>query len=162
MLLNTSATCIVIFNWGMTRWLALFTSWKAFNPLVTSIIGITMQEKSRSNKRSSLKKQRTRAFYSQGGVCYYCNQPMWNKKPQELTSQYPISSGQAQFLRCTGEHLESHSEGGSSGSINIVAACWYCNQNRHRRKNKLSPENFGKHARRRLSKGAWHGLNLAG
>ncbi|MFK7829412.1 MAG: HNH endonuclease [Congregibacter sp.] len=85
---------------------------------------------------------------------------MWNESPHELTSRYAISSGQAQHLQCTGEHLERHSTGGSSGSKNIVAACLYCNQTRHKRNIDLPPVSYKKHVRNRLSKGAWHGLIL--
>lgn len=115
-----------------------------------------------ANHRKSLKSPRTHAFHSQHGRCYYCNQPMWNNNPLELISRFRISLGQALLLRCTGEHLISHSEGGASGNNNIVAACWYCNQQRHRRKNIHSPECFRKHIRKRLSEGRWHGLKLTG
>ncbi len=151
MLLSTSDTCVVIFNWGMTKLVTLLTRRKAFHRLVASIIGITMQEKSKSKRRPSLKNPRTRAFKSQGGKCYYCNQPMWKKSAQELTSRYSISPGQANFLRCTGEHLIAHCEGGSSSRSNIVAACLFCNTKRHARKKALSPDQYKNYVTHRLS-----------
>ncbi len=160
MLLDTSVTCVVIFNWGMTVWLTLVTRRKAFNRLVASIIGITMQENPRARRRPPLKKVRSQAFRAQGGVCYYCNQPMWMKSEQELTSRYPITAKQAKLLQCTGEHLVAYSEGGNSRHMNIAAACLYCNRNRHRGKKSFTPDRFQQLARRRLSKGAWHGMRL--
>ncbi|MCP5128930.1 MAG: HNH endonuclease [Pseudomonadales bacterium] len=119
-----------------------------------------MHEKSRSKRGHPLKKPRTHAFKAQGGKCYYCNQPMWMKSEQELTSRYSITAKQAKLLQCTGEHLVAHSEGGSSNQMNIAAACLYCNMNRHRGKKSFTPDRFQQLARRRLSKGAWHGLKL--
>jgi hypothetical protein len=110
--------------------------------------------------RKPLKKPRVRAFTYQGGYCYYCNQPMWNQSPEELTFRYRLSSKQALLLRCTGEHLHAHSEGGSNHSGNIVAACHFCNQTRHKRKKPLPPETYRGHVRKQLSKGKWHGLSL--
>lgn len=121
-----------------------------------------MQEKSRSKRRLPLKNPRTRAFKAQGGKCYYCNQPMWMKSEQELTSRYPITAKQAKLLKCTGEHLEPHSEGGSSSQMNIVAACWFCNTKRHARKTAPTPDLYKLMVTRRLFKGAWHGLRLTG
>lgn len=159
LLLNATNTCVVISNWGMTIRSASFTRWKAFDPLVTPIFGTTMKKKLKTTRRTSLKGPRTRAFISQNGMCYYCNQPMWNKTPLELVSRYHISSAQARSLRCTGEHLVSYSKGGKSGT-NIVAACQFCNHHRHRRKSEPSPDEFIQHVRKRLSNGRWHGLKL--
>jgi 5-methylcytosine-specific restriction endonuclease McrA len=114
-----------------------------------------------ANRPKSLKYPRTHAFYSQHGKCFYCNQPLWKESPIELTSRYPISSGKAKLLQCTGEHLVPHSEGGPASTANTVAACWYCNRKRHARKKVLSPERFREFVRKRLSIGVWHGLNIA-
>ena len=113
-----------------------------------------------ANYRKSLKNPRSQAFHAQHGRCYYCNQPMWTKTPLELVSRFRINQSQAKLLQCTGEHLVSHSEGGASGNGNIVAACRYCNQNRHRRKKVPTPENYRKYVRQRLSKSKWHGILL--
>ena len=162
MLLSTSDTCVVIFNWGTTKQVTLLTRRRAFYRLVASIIGITMQEKSRPKKRPYLKKPRTRAFKAQGGICYYCNQPMWNRSEQELTSRYPISVEQAKDLRCTGEHLHPYAAGGTANKRNIVAACLFCNRKRHEKSVALSPSKYKKYVKHALSRGAWHGLRLTG
>lgn len=114
-----------------------------------------------SRNRKSLTKPRTRAFSSQNGRCYYCNQPMWEKDPQMLASKHGITLRQAKFLQSTGEHLHAHSKGGGIGADNIVAACKYCNQHRHRRNNPPAPGDYKFLVQKRLKKGGWHGLRLA-
>jgi hypothetical protein len=135
------------FNW--------FQRYRKANLWQPKTVGVLM-----AINRNSLKKPRSHAFSSQRGRCYYCRQPMWQKQPEELTSKFPLTYGQAKMLRCTGEHLVAHGEGGSCKRKNIVAACHYCNQHRHRRKAPLSPEQFGNHVRLRLKCGRWHRLNL--
>ena len=125
------------------------------------LFGITMQENFRLKNRPFLKNPRTRAFHAQGGRCYYCKQPMWAESPDELTSQYSITRKQARLLQCTGEHLEPHSMGGSARADNIVAACRYCNEQRHRRKTVPSPGDFCTFVISRLAKDRWHGLTLS-
>jgi hypothetical protein len=150
--------------------LTLGTRRKAFNRLVTSIIGITMsvnrlplkEPATKQFRRTCLKIHRTRAFQKQHGRCYYCYQPMWNESEQELTTRFSVSPNQAKLLKYTGEHLVAHSEGGSSGHSNIVAACWFCNTRRHRRKKIPSPANYRELVIRKLSRGAWHRLRLGG
>lgn len=149
-------------SWPAYEQVTLVTRRKAFNRLVASIIGITMQEKSKSKGRQSLKNARTSAFNAQGGKCYYCNQPMWLKSVQELLSRFSISPKQARLLQCTGEHLEAHSEGGSSSQKNIVAACWFCNTKRNAGKKNRAPDQHKNHVTHRLLRGASHGLILSG
>ena len=110
--------------------------------------------------RKSLKVPRARAFKSQCGLCYYCNQPMWRTTLDELTTRYPISAKQARLLQCTAEHLIPHAEGGSCKQENIVAACLFCNRRRHNQKVPLTPDAHRDRVQRRLSCGAWHGLRL--
>ncbi|PLW66895.1 HNH endonuclease [Pseudohalioglobus lutimaris] len=110
----------------------------------------------KSKRRKSLKKPRTRAFHNQSGLCYYCQQPMWLTSPTELTVNYGITHRRAMLLRCTGEHLIAHAEGGGSNSSNIVAACLYCNRQRHRRRGDLPPARFRDFVRKRMKQGRWH------
>jgi hypothetical protein len=112
-------------------------------------------------KRKSLKHPRSSAFSVQNGFCFYCRQPMWSDDPSELSSEYNISRAQANILRCTGEHLVAYKDDGSSGKENIVAACWYCNQRRHRRKSNPSIKQYKIMIQRRLKQGRWHGLCLS-
>ena len=114
----------------------------------------------KNQQRKSLKNPRKHAFKAQQGVCYYCSQPMWTNSADELTARYPISSKQARWLQCTGEHLTPHSEGGSCAQANIVAACLYCNIGRHNRTVALAPEKYKIRVQKKLARGKWHGLVL--
>ncbi|WP_394349401.1 HNH endonuclease [Pseudohalioglobus sediminis] len=126
-----------------------------------SFIKSPPKEKSvKTQKRKSLKTSRSRAYQVQHGHCYYCHQPMWKESEQELVSRFPITSKQAQLLKCTGEHLVPHSEGGEVSQENIVAACLFCNRTRHKAGKALTSDAFKTRAQYRLSKGAWHGLRL--
>jgi len=113
-----------------------------------------------SKKRNSLKRPRLSAFSKQNGCCFYCRQPMWADDPSALVSEYGISIGDAKQLKCTGEHLIAHKDGGNSGKENIVAACWFCNKQRHNRKTDLTSEQYKKMVRNRMYQGRWHGLCL--
>lgn len=113
-----------------------------------------------ANTRKSLKKLRSIAYSKQKGCCYYCEQPMWTDDPLELSSKYELPLSKLKRLKCTGEHLVPFKDGGSSTKKNIVAACLYCNQHRHRRKTNSTPKQFEKIVLHRLRHGGWHGLRL--
>jgi 5-methylcytosine-specific restriction endonuclease McrA len=113
-----------------------------------------------TNTRKSLKILRSHAFLKQDGFCYYCKQPMWVKNPLELSSKYELPLSKLKKLKCTGEHLVAFKDGGSSTKNNIVAACSFCNQHRHRRKTNPTPEQFGKMVQYRVSRDRWHGVRL--
>ena len=104
----------------------------------------------------SLVHHRTTAFSHQSGRCHYCELPMWLDDPAEFTEKYRISSGKARLLRCTAEHLVARQDGGSDSSSNIVAACWFCNSRRHRRKVAPSPDLYKLRVRKRINQGRWH------
>lgn len=108
-----------------------------------------------SKPRISLKKPRNRAFNQQQGLCYYCGTLMWAKSPKEVISKLKVTKKQAESLMCTGEHLTAHRDGGDDSYENIVAACLYCNQKRHKRKDDLSPVKYKALVKRRLEKGRW-------
>jgi hypothetical protein len=48
-------------------------------------------------------------------------------------------------------------DGGSSARMNIVAACRYCNQLRHKRKTPPPPDRYAQLVRKRMRLGRWHG-----
>jgi hypothetical protein len=114
----------------------------------------------RKNPRKSLVKPRAQAFNRQGGRCYYCTLPMWQADPEHFAAQHGLTVRQVQALRCTGEHLVAHKDGGGAGTGNIVAACWHCNQMRHRRKTDLSPDQFKQLVGRRMERRGWHSEGL--
>jgi len=109
-----------------------------------------------SNSRKSLKKPRAFAFKKQHGRCYYCNLPMWLENSSEFAIENNLSNNQARLFKCTGEHLKPHSSGGNARISNIVAACYFCNQHRHRRKAELAPEQYKEIVQSRLASGRWN------
>ena len=111
-------------------------------------------------KRKPLKRPRNQAFQRQNGRCFYCHQPMWQENPEQYAEQYGLTLQQAELMRCTGEHLIAHKDGGSASSDNIVAACFYCNQKRHKRKVELSLDKFKALVTTRVQKKCWHGVSV--
>ncbi len=107
------------------------------------------------NSRKSLKVQRYIAYKNQNGLCYYCKHPMWKKDPSDFSKKFHTSIKLASLFQCTGEHLVPHSEGGTMKQNNIVASCKFCNQQRHRRKNILSPKEYTHFVQARIKQGRW-------
>ncbi len=104
---------------------------------------------------SKLARHRNSAYINQSGRCYYCNFPMWENDPESYAKTHNIKSSLAKFFQCTAEHLEARSDGGKNNAKNIVAACIWCNQKRHSRKNAPSPIEYRQLVQNRLSKGRW-------
>ena len=107
----------------------------------------------------ALKNIRRKKMIAQGGLCYYCAQPMWDTVTASPMPVAHNSARMAEHLRCTAEHLVPRSEGGVDSADNIVAACWLCNNSRHWRKKPPSPEAHRAHVRKRIAAGAWPGAH---
>lgn len=103
---------------------------------------------------------RNRQMKAQSGFCFYCDQPMWLQDIKRFCARHKLNREQAQFLKCTAEHLVARTDGGPDTDDNIVAACHYCNQRRHRADKVLAPDKFQMFAREELKAGRWHGLHL--
>ena len=86
---------------------------------------------------------------------------MWLNNLNNFLSKYNITFKQAKSFQCTGEHLIAHQDGGTSAQDNIVAACKYCNLQRHRRNTDPSPEQYKKFIEQRMNKGRWHSIRLS-
>ncbi len=93
--------------------------------------------------KTPLQKARERAFKLQNGCCFYCGQRM---------NQSPIT-------KCTAEHLRARCDGGGVDG-NIVAACWFCNSRRHRRKAPLEPQAWQAYVVRKMQQKRWPTLTL--
>lgn len=106
--------------------------------------------------RKSLVRPRTIAYTRQSGRCFYCDLPMWTDNPANFASTHGLSVAQVRRLQCTGEHLQAHQDGGGNDQSNIVAACLWCNLQRHRRKNPPPPDRFKALVSSRINKGRWH------
>ena len=74
---------------------------------------------------------RRQAADRQSHCCYYCGLPMWEKEPTAFAKTHRLTRREARLLMCTAEHLHPRSEGGPDTELNIVAACLYCNRQRH-------------------------------
>ncbi|ATE70786.1 HNH endonuclease [Lysobacter capsici] len=98
---------------------------------------------------------RTQAFRAQQGLCYYCDLPMWERSPDELTPLC-LSPRKAASLRCIAEHLIAQQDGGRAVRGNIAAACWICNSRRHKRKFPPSPDAYRALVQKRMARGKWH------
>jgi hypothetical protein len=100
-------------------------------------------------------RSRARAFHHQRRRCYYCGVSMWLSSPTEL-GLAGLHCAASKRLQCTAEHLQARCDGGSDQVANIAAACWHCNQLRHRRRRPLGPTEFLQYVQHRVRKGAWH------
>ena len=104
-------------------------------------------------------KRRNRAFIKQQRRCYYCTALMWLRKPDEFAKEHRLTRHIAFRFQCTAEHLVPRHAGGVDDAGNIVAACWFCNVTRHRRRSHLASERFRKFVRGRLRHLRWHPTN---
>ena len=109
---------------------------------------------------NTIARPRLEAFYKQAGLCYYCKSRMWLKDIERFANRHAISTTVATRFQCTAEHLAARCNGGSNRKRNIVAACFFCNHNRHRMKNPLSPDKYKAHIKKRIKKGKWHPKEL--
>jgi hypothetical protein len=104
---------------------------------------------------TAIGKRRQAKMQGQGGLCHYCGQPMWTDDPDAFCATHGVPRRKARLFQCTAEHLRARSDGGSEGTTNIVAACLFCNQTRHKAKRPLDPPAYRSRVRRRLDAGRW-------
>lgn len=105
---------------------------------------------------TTLIKSRFKAFNLQQGLCIYCELPMWLDNPEAFAKKYKITTKQAKPFQCTAEHLKAKQDGGKDHESNIVAACHYCNQKRHKCKSPKDPISYKQYVTNRLEKGKWN------
>ena len=101
-------------------------------------------------------KQRYIAFMAQGGLCYYCAQPMWLVDRNTFAERHGLSGRQALQFQCTAEHLQPRSLGGTLCVGNIAAACLCCNQRRGRLGEPEDPDVFRRRVQKRCKVNKWH------
>lgn len=80
----------------------------------------------------TLARLRRQAFAAQDGRCFYCCLPMWERNGRAFARRYGLTKRMTRCLRCTAEHLLARQDQGKDVKENIVAACSWCNQQRHR------------------------------
>ena len=106
---------------------------------------------------TTLTKLRHQAFADQQGRCFYCGFPMWERNGKTFALQHGVPKSKARHLRCTAEHLMARQNAGKDVRENIVAACCWCNQARHRSpKSAPDPQTWRREVRARLASHAWH------
>lgn len=111
-------------------------------------------------KRTSLKKLCCDAFKKQGGRCYYCDLPMWKENSQEFAERHGLTFRQSRLLQATGEHLIPYSLGGPATNKNIVAACFHCNQTRHKYGGNPTVEAYMHRVHARMNLGKWYPFDV--
>jgi len=109
---------------------------------------------------TKLSKPRFNAFLNQSGRCYYCESPIWLDDKEAFANNHSMTLSEAEKFRCTAEHLVARCDGGGNHQSNIVAACVFCNNMRHRIKCPPSPPQYKEHVQRRLNQGRWHKKSL--
>lgn len=104
----------------------------------------------------SIRRLRQLAFVRQSGLCCYCQSQMWITDCAQFAQLFGITVTTARQRQCTAEHLLPVSQGGCNEVANIVAACRFCNQTRHKAKRVRSHESYAGYVRRRIVAGRWH------
>ena len=109
---------------------------------------------------TTLQLLRRAAFARQHGHCYYCGLPIWETHGKAFSKRLGIPKKLARHSRCTAEHLRARQEGGRDEPSNIVAACAWCNWNRHANgaSSAPNPELHRTQVRRQVLLGEWHPL----
>lgn len=103
----------------------------------------------------TLRRLRETKMRAQGGLCYYCGQPMWTGDREAFARTHGIALGMAAWFRCTAEHLRARYEGGRHEAGNVVAACLFCNRTRHKAKSPLDPMAYRNRVRQKMAAGHW-------
>ena len=117
-----------------------------------------------------LREKRITRFQDQQGLCYYCEQPMWEAhfetkrealqrffgdKPANAGARSPLqlsgySKEEKLFIKyrlCTLEHLDRRVNGGGNHHQNLVAACNHCNSDRQ----DMPPDQYKQYIREKLN-----------
>ena len=105
-----------------------------------------------------LKRLRRQALAEQGGYCFYCELPVWEGDGQIFAATHGIPIRLCRHLRCTAEHLLARTNSGRDIPANIVAACLWCNQQRHRGRENSAPKPavYKAWVRRQVVQAKWH------
>ncbi|WP_405049169.1 HNH endonuclease [Rhizobium sp. NZLR4b] len=85
---------------------------------------------------------------------------MWESDPKSFSARFRLTDRAALHFRCTAEHLQARCDGGRDTKENVVAACRYCNGNRHNRKRPKDAVSYMDLVRSRMEQGRWHSVTL--
>lgn len=108
-----------------------------------------------ANRRQKL---RRKALLRQHGCCFYCELPVWEECPLLFAAKHQIPDRHVKWLQSTAEHLVACCDGGRDRPDNIVAACLWCNCQRHRGRQHRAPkaEAYLPRVRQLVGAGKWH------
>ncbi|WP_409527380.1 HNH endonuclease [Rhizobium sp. BK109] len=85
---------------------------------------------------------------------------MWETDPKSFSARFGLTGRATLHYRCTAEHLKARCDGGRDAKENVVAACRYCNGNRHKRKRPKDPVSYRELVRSRMEQGRWRPITL--
>lgn len=107
---------------------------------------------------ADIRKLRHSAHSLQGGRCYYCHEPVWEANPTLFALQHNLPGRLLAHLRCTAEHLQARQDSGKNSRQNIVAACAWCNSQRHKGRQRRAPsaKSYALWVQAIVSSGKWH------
>lgn len=107
---------------------------------------------------TKLQRLQLKANIAQGGRCYYCDLPVWEDDPLTFARIHGIRPRLCPHLQCTAEHLIARKDSGQDACENIVAACHWCNSERHRGREGNAPEPiaYTTWVRTQVEQSKWH------
>ncbi|MGO8493618.1 HNH endonuclease [Rhizobium ruizarguesonis] len=85
---------------------------------------------------------------------------MWEIDPKIFSTRFQVPGRAVLLFRCTAEHLQARCDGGLDTEENVVAACQYCNRNRHRTKRPKDAASYASFVQSRLERGRWNSISL--
>ncbi len=90
--------------------------------------------------------------------CHYCGAQMWLTDPAPFLARFAVDAAQAARFQCTAEHLVPRREDGPNAKANVVAACRFCNVQRHDEDfpDRLDHVAYSAMVRQRMAEGSWH------
>lgn len=114
-------------------------------------------------RHEHLRQLRRQAYSNQNCQCFYCQLLIWEQGGKQLAKKLGIPIRLAKYLRCTAEHLRPQADGGPDTAENIVAACNWCNQQRHAGRAHQAPEPLAYMAEvaECMKMGGWHPAGVA-
>lgn len=83
---------------------------------------------------------------------------MWLTDPASFLARFDVDAVQAARFQCTAEHLVPRREDGPNAKANVVAACRFCNVQRHDDglAQPLDHLAYKAMVQRRMTEGTWH------
>lgn len=85
---------------------------------------------------------------------------MWLRDATPFLARFGLSADRAARFQCTAEHLVARRDGGPNAKSNVVAACRFCNVQRHDEEGVQALDHLSYRAmvRQRMDEGSWHPL----